>query len=1828
MSVHRSDVRRVHKATQRCVRDAAVGLRPEAGVSSPLPVTEDGSTLRFAPHAFAYKVAGDGSGPHIRMYGVGEHGHSICVQASNFYPYLYVGLEQLDANLASEAARASAVQQLVDELQEQLLLSAALDYRTQSRAWAPERRVFRRRVAGSVRAHRLVDGEHVCRLHDTDDDSDLHLPIVRWEITNGLPLKGHGENSGYRGAHARRFLKIYFYAPSLVTRARALLHGRHADLGAVQQAHKISKTGGREPRDDTAPDAPEGGPSAATLAGKMHRAAQSEQQTPLRVWRPEPIVPGDFDGESDENDNDAEASVGAPNWELALDLDEDAMADEENAEQSADCAPSLASLPSEIADDATEDSLDESEAREPSAKRARRQFSVRAEHVRDTKKALELRLDRRFERRAMRRVISRIQAGTVRMLDAGNEWPVYEADIDFTLRFALDCGFAPEEWVEVRDAPKWRVSAQELRRSRCQFELAVDYSALSRCDDEELQNTAPKHLIASLDCEMRTGHQGAFPTPELEPMIQTAFIVRDHTARQRNPELPVPERGKFYYRSVSFSLGPAVDCRSDRREYCVDRRIFCFQDEREMLLAIAHFVAELDADIVTGYNTDGFDLPYLLERARHIGVGEEFARAWGRAAGGSALRVRDRSFGSSATGQIQFKDVRAEGMTCLDVLLLLQKDAQTKLRSYKLGAVAALWIQTTKEDVAYSQINTLAQTPAGLATLLSYCEYDALLPLLILEKRLILPEMIEMARITNCPFDVLLKRGQQVRCKCALYKAGAVEQPLPIRFYTRTERERREQSNDTYQGAGVLPPVTGYYENPMLVVDWAGVYPAIDETHNMDPGTLVARDHDLTRDPHIQKDPDPVKNLSLAERRRRAEAAVWRVPDMVRAEPYEEAADADSAVFLIHSFGVGITVKRLSELRKLRKLTKKRMNAAYAAGDTALGDLLNKRQLAIKILANSLYGVYGATTSWLYAPKVSSSITLRGRALLHQMKWIVESRFKQYKPCVRYGDSVTGDTSLVLRVKGIVRTMRVDECAAAWQWRPYGDGDKEACEPLGVEVWQDGGFTPVHRFIRHACNKPLKRVLTHTGVVDCTTDHSLLREDSSVCSPSDVAVGESLLHADDTELIETLNSTASELELREAYAMGLFAADGSAGYYKTRWGVKYTWAINNADLDVLHEAQAVLPFESKVLDTFVSSGVYKLVPCGNIKDPTLSYRRAFYNQHGEKHIPPFILNAPLAAVREFWRGFYAGDGDRSGTRLQPASLRVDQRGKEMVAGLWLLARRMGYNVSINDRTDKLNVFRLTMSSASDSQQRKAATTIKKVRDLPSLGAGEHVYDLETESHHFHVAPGNMVVHNTDSIFVELQNVENFAQAAQVGVEMADEVTNEMKLLYTHDMPEYNVLVLEFEKVFRRIVLWAKKRYAGLKYEYSPKDGSLQAVPGEFVPYMSGLESKRRDVTLLISENLVHVLSLLLDYRYPLRTNLENMRAWVWERMVRPLKDGSINLHKLVITKQLRMVASQYAASSKGGKLPVHVQLAAKLAERAGGEHAATAPRSGDRLPYIVVRGAAHHSVSERPEDPVYALDNGIPLDDDYYRNKHVRPTMLRILGPIMQRFSSQRTLADFRETTSLVYGASDAQRKRQLDNAAAAFLFGHITDYRDPIAPEDREWARNVTAPTEKRESSAARRRPRYQVRKRGASVGVASSVSEKRQATLGRFSRRGARCASCGVFEGGREDGFLCATCITSDEGRSRGRAALGEIARLTRDIESLRDERDELVQTCHDCMGCLGAPRRITCEQSDCPVFWERRMNQASENEAEKRLAVQRETALATRALETLQF
>ena len=737
-----------------------------------------------------------------------------------------------------------------------------------------------------------------------------------------------------------------------------------------------------------------------------------------------------------------------------------------------------------------------------------------------------------------------------------------------------------------------------------------------------------------------------------------------------------------------------------------------------------------------------------------------------------------------------------------------------------------------------------------------------------------------------------------------------------------------------------------------------------------------------------------------------------------------------------------------------------------------LVNIYDGRQKALKVMANSIYGVSGAKQhSPCACCKLAESVTAVGRQMIESSKECALTTFAHYGTKVVYGDSVTGDTAMVVRIDGVVQVRRMDELAS--DWYPYHES-KEAANVPGLEVLDETGWTVVNRVIRHKTEKAMFRVVTHTGVVDCTEDHGLLRPYGEKVAPGVLTIGEDLMHlsADTWSTLDTV--TDCDVSVDEAKAMGLFAADGSCGIYDTEWGVKYSWAINNSDRDLLVYTQELLPFETKILDTLASSGVYKLVPVGRYKAIVQRYRAMMYNSAGSKRIPEEILFGPKDVAEAFFYGFYAGDGDHKEQDRQTC-WRFDQKSKTMATCLYILSSRLGWNVSINTYTrrifhkDKPDIFRLTLTKG---KQRNPASAIKNIIPLPRTA--EMVYDLETESHHFHVGPGNMVVHNTDSIFVHIEEPDD-KKAWAVAKEMADYIT---RVIFAG-----TVNILEDECIKRMLALFKKKTYVALENE-DVKTGIYKR--GE-----KGIASVRRD-----KPEVLNILVRALNASF---TELGNFPRNTIARLLlrkccahfEAMVQNTIDVSNYVIVQRINKMTKESA----------HLVMARKMEARTG-----TPVMRGDSVSYVHIKNDREKLATRRVESPVVMRSaSDIEVDRAYYLSNKVQgiiSSTLELFMPpevITVLFDVYQTVLDapWTQTLAQAYGTSTVSaaedRHRRVERALeTAIRRGRMpSNYRlpTPMVSGKRKVSKPTAAELAKEREKNLAQFERFLVKREGATT-------------------------------------------------------------------------------------------------------------------------------------------
>ncbi|KAK9843469.1 hypothetical protein WJX81_004288 [Elliptochloris bilobata] len=421
----------------------------------------------------------------------------------------------------------------------------------------------------------------------------------------------------------------------------------------------------------------------------------------------------------------------------------------------------------------------------------------------------------------------------------------------------------------------------------------------------------------------------------------------------------------------------------------VGSEVMSFSSEEELLKRWRDLVVETDADVVIGYNICNFDLPYLIKRAETLEVST--FPFWGRIRK-SKLRVRDTQFSSKAYGTHDWKEISIDGRVQLDLLMAIQRDH--KLSSYSLNAVSAHFLGEQKEDVHHSIIADLqagnAETRRRLAV---YCLKDAYLPQRLVDKLMYMYNYVEMARVTGVPMSFLLTRGQSIKVFSQILRKarqrGLVVPNIKV-------HGGNPADGVAYEGATVLDAKQGFYKTPVATLDFASLYPSIMMAHNLCYTTLLPKDR-------------------------------------LREVPPEDMIRTPSGDTFVRTCRTkGILPEILEELLAARKRAKADLKAAT---DPFVKAVLDGRQLALKVSANSVYGFTGAVISKMPCLEISSSTTAYGREMIEHTKKLVTAKYTRANGYEANCDVIYGDTDSVMvhfRVASTERAMELGKEAAEY----------------------------------------------------------------------------------------------------------------------------------------------------------------------------------------------------------------------------------------------------------------------------------------------------------------------------------------------------------------------------------------------------------------------------------------------------------------------------------------------------------------------------------------------------------------------------------------------------------------------------------------------------------------------------------------------------------------------------------------------------------------------------------------------------------------------------
>jgi len=333
-----------------------------------------------------------------------------------------------------------------------------------------------------------------------------------------------------------------------------------------------------------------------------------------------------------------------------------------------------------------------------------------------------------------------------------------------------------------------------------------------------------------------------------------------------------------------------------------------------------------------------------------------------------------------------------------------------------------------KDDVSPKDIFRMTnEGPSARAIIAKYCIQDCNLVQHLFAKVDVVTDLVEMAKLCSVPMSFLIFRGQGIKLTSYVAKKCKEKNVLmPV--------IDKGSKDDGFEGAIVLDPKCGLYlDTPVPVGDFASLYPSSMLSENLCPSSkvwtkiydlannLIAEtgSKDLVTGQYVYDGLPGYEYVDITFDtyryvRKNPKARAEKIKSGHKVCRFAQPLKVNGKNGVVEEKAIMPSI--LQELLKARKDTRKQIPNTP---DEFMKNVLDKRQLAYKVTANSLYGQLGAKTSTFYEPDIAASTTATGRLLLTYAKRVVEECYEDIDIDTKYGkvnvksDYVYGDTDSV-----------------------------------------------------------------------------------------------------------------------------------------------------------------------------------------------------------------------------------------------------------------------------------------------------------------------------------------------------------------------------------------------------------------------------------------------------------------------------------------------------------------------------------------------------------------------------------------------------------------------------------------------------------------------------------------------------------------------------------------------------------------------------------------------------------------------------------------------
>jgi DNA polymerase elongation subunit (family B) len=922
-----------------------------------------------------------------------------------------------------------------------------------------------------------------------------------------------------------------------------------------------------------------------------------------------------------------------------------------------------------------------------------------------------------------------------------------------------------------------------------------------------------------------------------------------------------------------------------------------------------------------------------------------------------------------------------------------------------------LWCQA-KDDVSPKDIFEKQEGSANDRALIAkYCVQDCALVSKLVAKIQVVANNISMAKVCHVPLSYLFFRGQGVKIfslvarKCRLKKhiipvlakpkqkeeekKDDEDEKTKSKEEKDREREQEDQEqwdkfinkltdrdigkdgledddnddeDEGYEGATVFPPVKGVHFEPIPVCDYSSLYPSCmiygnyshemwvnDSIYDNLPG-YVYRTVSFMSSKLVEKYSPAQSNIRKKELLAKYKELDYifenvskKIDDLVYDITYvydtnkiiqcEIAVSKkdfrvfkyDTAKFAEKEDGTkGIIPEILQDLLASRKVYKKKMEQEEDPFKKLIYECM---QLAFKVTANSLYGQTGAPTSPIYLKQIAASTTATGRIMLQFAKHTIEN---EYAELIKL--SLEEDKDKFMKRANDIFMYHPNEI----QTKDHGlinlstrikiKIPESKFTKIGFKNRTDFFQQFYDGMIEHIKGYSVSPQIIYGDSVTPDTPIMLRDQKGNIHIKSIDTINESNLW--------TYDDKYNDKQVNDKI---LYEVWTDEGWKKINKIIRHR--TNKKIYEILtHIGYVKVTEDHSLLD--ISKNRIKPIDC-NIGTKLLhSFPNVLNNQYYKQHIKE---TGYITALTQ----------------------------KEALE--WYLYCKNIYKY-VNVSIIKQNIFKISFNNKSIKSDNK----IIQINEIPNTY--DYVYDLETENGHFQAGVGELIVHNTDSVFFNPHLKDN-----ETGEKVLDKKGLIMGIhLGIWSGKVINILLpenmaIEYEKTLWPFAILTKKRYVGNLYEEDPD---------KFKQKSMGIVLKRRDNAPIVKIVCGGIIDEIINKRSAIGA-IEFAK-----KTIKDIFSGKYPIERFIITKTLK---SNYADYTR----IVHAVLAHRIGERDPGNK----PQSNDRIPYAYIEVEDESKIKlqgDRVEHPDYILSNNLKLDYLFYITNQIMKPAIQFLELLVE----------------------------------------------------------------------------------------------------------------------------------------------------------------------------------------------------------------------------------